>query len=223
MAYPIIPDVARVQVRFQKNSGLPEDVFINTFYFRTATLNTVAENAASMATMLDAFYGDTFAPQSGSLGSLMPDVFQSIRYVFYDLGQATPRYPVVPSGSEDPFINASWSPPASGGAELPEETAICCSFAAGNGPRRRGRVFLGPWKDSVLETVNGHTRPTQNIRERIALASENMAASSQNATWVVVSPSDAGAYDVVSGWVDNAFDTQRSRGPAPTTRTTWSL
>jgi len=37
-----------------------------------------------------------------------------------------------------------------------------------------------------------------------------------------VSPSDGAAFPVQSGWVDDAFDTQRSRGDAPTTRIEWS-
>lgn len=220
MSYPVIPDIARVQVQMQGATGLPTDVFVNNFYFRTAPLNTVDENAGAMAGMLDAFYGTAHGGAANSISELMPSTFNSVKYVFYDLGNTPPRYPVVPQGSSDPFIEASWLP--SGGAStLPEEVALCCSFKAGDGPRRRGRVYLGPWIPSTTQNTGTRSRPTAALQETIQQAAKNMAESTLNSTWVVCSPTDAGAYDVLEGWVDNAWDTQRSRGAEPTARVTW--
>ena len=40
-------------------------------------------------------------------------------------------------------------------------------------------------------------------------------------TWVLWSRANNAMFNVVGGWVDNAFDTIRKRGNAPTARTTW--
>jgi hypothetical protein len=41
--------------------------------------------------------------------------------------------------------------------------------------------------------------------------------------WVIYSPTNNEIYDVEAGWVDDAFDTIRSRGGAATTRTTFTF
>lgn len=221
MAIPVIPDIAQVQVRLLKDTGLPEDVFINTWYFRTAPLNTVADNAASIATMLDAFYANDFGSPLGSIADWVPQYVNEVRYVFYDLGSALPRFPVTPTGASQDYILGGWVGGGSNASAMPEEAAICLSYYSGNGPRRRGRVYLGPFTTAPQTYDNGGVRPSTSARGRIAAAALNVRDSTQNATWVQVSPTDGVANDVTGGWVDDAMDTQRRRGAPPTARTTW--
>jgi hypothetical protein len=55
----------------------------------------------------------------------------------------------------------------------------------------------------------------------VAAGAENLLATSENVTWVTVSPTAGTSGVVTDGWVDNAWDTQRSRGAAPTMRIDW--
>jgi len=62
-----------------------------------------------------------------------------------------------------------------------------------------------------------------------AMEDGTVVAGGLSVKWAVYSPTtdavdtiDNAFNDVLDGWVDNAFDTQRRRGPAATTRITWT-
>lgn len=221
MPIPPIPDVMQVQVRMQKDSGLPEDVFINTWYFRYGNLTGAPEAAASAFDVLNAFYGDINAPGTAALSALMPAYFSAVNYRVYDLAAPAPRQPVVPSGGEGPDTPASWLPTGNASNSLPEEVACVLSFRSGPGPRRLGRVYLGPFVATTNQATAGRTRPSDALRNAMVGGAIDMLNSSENATWSQVSPTDGVANDVVEGWVDDAWDTQRSRGSVATLRNTF--
>jgi hypothetical protein len=146
----------------------------------------------------------------------------------YDLADPEPRVPkgegpfnIVPSGTES----------------LPTEVAACLSFqglaASGvNQARRRGRVFLGPLNRECTVMVGGRTLLEPGRQTVIADAADALLNSQALAgvPWAVFSPTaratGASLFDattiVNNGWVDNAFDTIRSRGTDPSTRVVFS-
>lgn len=114
--------------------------------------------------------------------------------------------------------------------------------------RRRGRVYLGPLAGTVVDASTSGTEITAAARSTIATAAAALAHGPDvgdarlavfsratanitdglpvDANEPAIGYSDAalsaGFEDVVSGWVDNAFDIQRRRGVQASARTTWT-
>jgi hypothetical protein len=210
MADPILPDIYKVQVVFQGNSNLPEDQFVNNWYFRNDEIGTPE---GPIKAVLDAFYTGV-TPAGQNVGNyISPHVNRAFLYKIYDLGLPPPRPPVV--------VPANVLAPQTG-AGLPGEVAIVSSFFAGtNVPRKRGRHYIGPLS-VVTSDAGASPRPSSGVLTAIADRAKNVAQTTQNVTWVQVSQVAGIASVVTAGWVDNAYDTQRRRGNAPSTRTSWA-
>lgn len=192
------------------NSGMPEDRFVNTWHFIGDDEVGMAEWADDIKDELDTFYGALAAFFNGTyLGEG--------EYRCYDLADPEPREPTV--------LTHGWTP-GSSTVPLPFEVASCASFYSfRNIPRQRGRVYLGPLAGnaSVSDTIRGPI-PSAPFRTAVADAMEAMANDASNSVrWAVYSPTDGIARQITAGWVDDAWDTQRSRGPEPTARTSWEL
>lgn len=200
----------RVMAMLASTSGLPEDVSINTWHFQTAVSTTpYADIADSLTTFYNAFrpYFSNDVPNTGH------------RFKMYDLADSTPRAPVY----DEPFaLTGTVSSTA-----LPPEMAICLSFQAIRASgfpqaRRRGRVYMGPL--GRQQVSDGDPRPAQGMLDALADAAEALLAESNLASdwnWVVYSEANNNTVNVDNGWVDNAFDVQRRRGVAPTSRVEW--
>lgn len=137
---------------------------------------------------------------------------------FYALPGLTPNYPTA-----ERTFNFAANP---SGNPLPTECAIVASFQGSRTPgfeqaRRRGRVYLGP----LGSGTNDAGRPGSGIVAGIVTAMENFR-DAVNAisghSWCVWSTVDQEAVPITSGWVDNAWDTQRRRGLERTSRNTWT-
>lgn len=214
----------RAQVSIPLDNGLPEDNIVNTFYFdgddsdeedawfHSAVMDQLTDFYQAIDTVL--FPGSVNTPATVKI---------------YDMRDATPRVPEYEG-------TIALTP--EGNAPLPNEVALCLSFqaAAQSGQsqaRRRGRIFLGPITVTAYESVASHSRPLASVRNTIATAASALMSTPQpvtgSMTWAVYSPTldavgsiDDAFNDVDNGWIDNAWDTQRRRGAAPTSRTTFS-
>lgn len=216
--------VVRAVMAWTASSGLPADDVVNVWHFRTTALGTSVADPGNIADMVEDYYtaipvGDTEAIASAYSAALSG----SYRIDLYNLSDASPRVPFFSrTGTHTVGTNL-----------FPAEVALCCSF---QGPqvsgvpqaRNRGRVYLGPWIQStgVNDVTTG--RPATGLVTRIRRAARDLIDASDaslNNKWVVYSPTkDAtqtlqdSTVDVTDGWVDNAWDTQRRRGPQATTR-----
>ncbi len=211
MADPILPDIWKVQAVFKDASNLPENQFINNWYFRNDEIGQPPTNA--IKAVLDAFYTGSAANGFILKAQMASHVLPAFEYRIYDLGQPPPRTRTTvlafPYGS-------------SVGAGLPGEVAVCSSFYAGtNVKRRRGRHYIGPLSAGSTDG-QGSPRPSPELKAAIVDRAKNVALTSQNVTWVVVSQVGAMANEVTAGWCDNAFDTQRRRGNQPSARNVWT-
>jgi len=209
----------RSMVIFQGFSSLPEDRFINTFHFQNP-LAGFEELAGVAGTLLEGFY-DHVGPSTNPVSSyLSPAVQRAVTINHYDLGDPEPRVPIV-----DGFtIPAA---PPQGGVGVPEELAVCLSYHGTPPvtPRRRGRIYFGPLGNlgTVItpSTGSSYTRIASVLINDLASAAEALVVGS-GGTWVIRSTVPAENFvPIVGGWVDNAPDTQRRRGPEPSIRTLW--
>lgn len=218
----------RALVSIPLDSGIPEDAMVNTLYFDgdDSEEDDAAYHSAVM-TLLTGFYQAIDNPLFGQ--NVAPEATVKI----YDMRDALPRVPE--------FVGTIPLSPL-GANSLPSEVAVCLSFQADavsglSQKRRRGRIYLGPiCADTALtvEVVNGQMRPRASVRTVIANAAHDMAVGTPlpilgSVKWAVYSPTtdltstlDDAFHDITNGWIDDSFDTQRRRGPAPTTRTLWT-
>lgn len=214
--------LVRAQFTLSDKSGLPEDVYVNTFYFECpGTRIDIPDETISG--LLTNFYN--ISP--GGVGHaaiktyLSPQLNGEFNVKLYDMADALPRIPVFESGV------MSMSTMGSGtGVGLPSEVAACLSFRATPVPgvspaSTRGRIYLGP-----LDTeVNSGSSTTTSVIESGFCGSATqagrelaLAAIINDFEWVIWSPTTATAYPIEHIWMDNSFDTQRRRGHAATAR-----
>lgn len=205
----------KAQVTIPYFSAIPTDVAVNVWSFEIADDTT--PNFEQIGAFLNTFYSALVSYMSPLLDTENATVKG---YVRTDAEPQTPRLsgPLVlgASGTGDP---------------LPEEVAVCLSFkgslTSGQVPaRRRGRIFLGPLRGPVVqvgassraEVANGFA---EDIEDAVTAANAELTTAGNFHT--IWSQTNEENVTVTDYWVDNAFDTQRKRGRAPTSRRAWSL
>ena len=215
MADPVIADHFKVQAVMQGKSGLPEDRFVNSFYFRKdAVLASAFYDAVSE--QLSDFYFAVPSGASRTLASFMSGFLEDqLELRFYDLGQQPPREPHIVQVENQAFSGSNNG--------MPLEVALCLSYYADRSlPRKRGRLYLGPFNNGAASGQVGS--PAADLLQTVSKLGTDLLSIGglgNTATWVQVSRAAAAASVVTAGWVDNAFDTQRRRGEAPSARTTF--
>lgn len=219
--------IARVIIEQDRDSGLPEDVVQNVLHYDGGSTPVSLSVVDAEALALDIHGAFDSAPLAwaSSMGT-------TGRVIVYDMNAAPPRVPLatrnmtgIPRGTDS----------------LPNEVAMVATHQGqpGSGliqPRRRGRIYFGPFATTVLGTINDRdvapsaTAISQAIALIQALAGPHTSGSSTFELGVYSPTADAEGASVfeattvsTEGWVDNAFDTQRRRGGAATSRTTFVL
>lgn len=210
----------------QGPSGLPEDQVVNTFHFTTA-LGRAEGHTAIVGVLQDFYNGEAgqFHSISEWLGAW---ISRTAEIRTYDLADLRPREPMLSVLD----LNASAT-----GTSMPEEVAVCLSYSAAAPitPRRRGRIYVGPL--SSLAVIAGspttNSRPDPAVLTDLGLAATRLADNAAGVSWVVLHRAQEATEDhpasaestslIVQGYVDNALDTQRRRGPKTTARTPWSV
>lgn len=200
----------RCTVTFAIDSGIPEDRPVNTWAFTAVDKSTPVSD--EITDDLIAFYNAV----SGAFSGIYAQNGHVIK--FYDLADPQPRAPYY-----ERTFNLTSNPTQS---PLPSELAICVSFQGNrvsgqDQKRRRGRVYLGP----LATGQNDNGRPLGTTLTAINAAADDLLTASNgsaNYAWCVYSRTDDAMVVVTNGWVDDAFDVQRRRGLAPTTRRTFA-
>lgn len=200
----------RVQCTLPHRSMLPTDVTVNTFHLAGETiLPSVAEDVAGV---FEAFYSEI----QGYLSNVL---LGALDIKMYRTSDPEPRVPAYETNIPAAFQATT--------PTLPEEAAVAISLQAVQSSgvpaaRRRGRVFIGPLSSaaSSFSTVSGHVVP-ESVRQDLTAAMATVVLDTQAAghrlgVWSRV---DSTYRAVMSVSVDDALDTIRSRGHAPTTRT----
>lgn len=189
------------QVSLQALSGLPTDRFVNTFHF--SGTGTLATDGDEIAARLNDFYlGATVG--TGTICRYLANAIIGGTIKVYDMADAEPRIPNEnPVGSLDTRASA---------VDLPREVALVLSLhgVPPITPRRRGRLFIGPLNTGALDTSG---KPLGDFMNSLRRAQERMMAQDDNdLRWVIYSPTTGLFPFVTAGWVDEAWDTMRSRG-----------
>lgn len=218
----------RIMHTTQDSDELSKDRYVNTFYSSSATTFS-GPQLASQAAAVKAFY--TTATSSHTVKEYMAgfqrDPGATIK--IYNVDMATEHEPIYEETYLFDFVISV--------ANLPGEVALALSFRADPyvvgvpQARQRGRIYVGPLNVTALASgpgPNDHSIPHTNLVGAMngAGVALGLAMSAGGGKWVIHSPAQTATLGAVynsvvhSCWVDNAFDTQRRRGNAPTLRTT---
>jgi hypothetical protein len=209
----------RAQVSLQRASELPEDLIVNTFYFRTPTLvgPTEAEFTAIQTACAGVYNSSTGS--GTAIGTYMSSLLaagtvHTVKQYNMDLPKPRP-----------PARTGQFSIMDATGQGLPAEVSLCLSYRAaliaGVDPKnRRGRVYIGPFDTGALANQqNGSdVLPAQGLMNALRDAGVRLM-NLTSVLWVVYSPTNNNNLEIVNVHCDNAFDTQRRRGGRPTART----
>lgn len=183
----------RAQISAMADSALPRDRLVNTLHFDDAGAGS--DPQALCNDLVEVFRAGWYtAPVREVMGR------------FYEVGPP-PQFPVA-----ETIINPNAAPLSS----APREVALCLSyFSERNLPRRRGRIYLAANAGGLGLGV----RPTAADRTKaLALGQAFADLGGVDVDWVVYSQADASHHDVSDTWVDDEWDTMRSRGLRATTR-----
>lgn len=206
------------QVRIPHKSLIAADDVVNTFAF-TGIADAEAMSTAALG-MLKVFYNDLSAPQTTAVKNYLSFELNcgGARIKVYDWADPEPRVPIL-----DESLGMTAATSTTDGA-LPGEVALGVSYLAAQesgvpAARRRGRIFLGPLRSSLLSgAADVASRPNAAARLQISLAAAQLASGTASCRWAVYSRRDQAFRQILNGYIDNAFDTQRRRGVAVTSR-----
>lgn len=211
--------VTRAQITIPQDNALPADWITNTLYFENDSAHEDMNDAliAELSALINAI-----GPLTGS------NTATTATIDLYRLEDPEPRVP---------YLTQTVSRPQGSAVGLPNEVALCVSFqgavASGQAQaRRRGRNFVGPISSSTanFSSTTAGSRPSATLMGAVADAYAGLLAlapTTSNPRWVVYSPTiDAqpgsslgdATTTITNLWVDDAWDIQRRRGNAPTTR-----
>lgn len=225
-------DIVRAQVTIPRDNGVPADAITNTFHFASTIFTGVGTQTVVDA--LDEFYNEVVA-NNYSPGMFLSENLNgaNARVKIYSLDDGEPVG--APLADEPLPITVST------GDALPDEVAVCLSYQAAvaqgqKQSRRRGRIYLGPLGVVASSQSGNYVVIDSFTGQLLADAGARLINRDMGGVkWVVFSAKDytdsngvvhhkkppqaADAwYEVDNVWVDNAFDTQRSRGPKATAR-----
>lgn len=173
-----------------------KDNVVNTFYLDTDGAPITSDDPEALAE-------DACEVFANRINNVAP--FDRVTCRAYNMSHPEPRLPVGEHTIE--VIPGTQSGP--------REVALCLSYYAGrNVPRRRGRMFIGPFPNSMMGE-----RPSASVRGMLGgLAADISGLGGVNVQWVHYSPTTRTFATVTNWWVDDEWDTIRSRGPRATER-----
>jgi hypothetical protein len=215
----------------QGANGTTRDEYVNTFWLET-------DHDPRVATGSGGTWGDAIALAIDQMWTNVDSESHSlIQYMSARwAGQSVTKFYAASSLIGDatahlgpPIYIADTGPVLAPPDELglPEECSACLSYnvvPSGVRPgRARGRIYIGPLNVHAMDELADHDQPTHinGVLQALMLlqgASLMASLAAASVTWCLFSRANAAAYPITNFSVDNAFDTIRNRGSAPSLR-----
>lgn len=186
------------QIETGADSAFARDAFVNTLHFNG--VGTFLSGETDVQSIAD---------DLGTVWKTWQNVgtTRQVRVKIYNLDDPKPR----PIRAEKIYNAGAF--PASG---RPREVAICLSYYADrNIPRNRGRIYV---PCELLGGTPGVRPTTTQMNEVLAFHDKLANLGGTDLEWSVFSRADNLHKKVSNSWVDDEWDTIRSRGLRATTR-----
>lgn len=189
--------VWRLQTAIGADSPDTRDRFVITPHVNDTDLTTSPEELAED-------WADT-------LLGWMDNSNREVRVTVYDAQGSQPVFPQA---------DVTRNPGAFPSSGCPREIAVCLSFfSERNLPRQRGRLYI-PMALLTSSQSFATVRPGTALQEKVGNLATGLAnLGGTEVDWSVYSRVDDEARPVTNWYVDNEWDTMRSRGLRPTERT----
>lgn len=202
--------LTRLQFTFKTDDGIAANFVTNTLYADVVTENETTWNQILVA------WTTALAEIDQLLGSSL--ALSGHEAKFYRMSDPEPRSPVYES---------QFGLLTTGTTQMATEVAVCLSFQGSKvsglpQARRRGRIYFGPLANTAAGSDGRLTNANALLFADAGQSFLDSSVANANWDWAVYSPTNGTAIDVVDGWVDNEFDTQRRRGRIATQRWTFS-
>lgn len=232
--------VYKVQHIYHSTSGLPKDDIVNTMHFADGDGPDPLVAAAIAGRVAAAFYD---ANNPAVPGDLYEEFISN--QISRVLLPTIKVYNAEAEGSPLAIATQAAMRASQSNSSMATETALAVTYHADltgfpeEAPdgidadglpdrprqRRRNRMYLGPFNLSALNSLTGRPETTLqacalDLVRRLSLP---FAAPYEDVSLVIWSTKMQDMSIPVAVWCDNAFDTQRRRGVAPTGRTTLAL
>lgn len=196
----------RALVSTYKSTEQAEDRITNSLYFNDQGLNTNALNLATDLATIFATY------------RLLPPGWDRVNVRLYDMAEPVPRQ------IQGEFTHVAPTTGSSVGG--PREVALCLSYYSDrNLPRKRGRIYVGPWSNGNMV----ERPPAGAIANLTSLKTSLANLGGVDVQWCIYSPTrslpgQTPVFEQVkAGWVDDEWDTVRSRGLRAIGRNPWTM
>lgn len=203
----------KAQIILHTVDALPENFVSNTLSFSGSTNDS---DITQLSLAIQTFYNalnEWWSPALAQNGHEMK---------FTDRAAPAPQFP---------FRELNWNlSSVPSGQPLPREVALVNSFQAARESgvaqaRRRGRIYMGPL-DTSANSSSGDPAATLvtalvNASSQFRTDVDAIVGIEGDFEWQVWSTVNGSGSAVDNGWVDNAWDVQRSRGRDALTRSTW--
>ena len=211
-----------ITITFNSVTNIPRDQVVNTW-----AVDSAGQLGTGVAyTAMDTFYNGIENSLGLPIASFMSNAISRANAAVikvFDLSEPEPR---------EPYEVDSMNLAAAGSYDfpLPDEVAVCLSFAAEetvgtSTPSRRGRIFLGPLNSDAIGTGGDNATPRVSDALQTCLVEQaqelfDISGGVMPAVW---SRKDDIVRPATVAWVDNAWDSQRRRGRDATARLTNQL
>ncbi len=185
----------RFQVSRLRSGDLSRDYVMNTLYYELDDPQFTTPLSICEA-LVQEVYG---------VAAITPSGYTQLRCSAYLMSDPEPR--------PERAFKQNLAVPTAAVLPGPREVALCLSYYADrNLPRQRGRIYVGPHYQL-------DTRPSTTVIANVmALGNRIALVGGIGASWVIYSPTTGISRDITNYWVDNEWDTVRSRGLDATTR-----
>jgi hypothetical protein len=226
-------------------SGIVADEDENSFVFQTGGSALGLANALEAATVLQRFYNHVGGGAFRVSSFISPAVSRAVdacRVEYYDISAHLDG-----SAHGSPILTSTWTLLApEEDLQLPNEVAgVLTLYGSGRAaapvsipnptppplklrPKQShtGRLYIGPLTPQALGVVGGECFLGDGFTGQVMAAGRQLIIDTSalefgDAAWSVWSRKLAMVDLIVGGAMDNAPDTQRRRGVAPTSRVTW--
>ena len=187
-------DQFRVLVAWTPPGGIARDTCTNTLYFQKEQILQPTDYQDLVDDVYDVY--KVFPPLSG----------YDLDIRIYNMEDPKPRE--IRAQNKGP-ADSTYNAPG------PREVALCLSYHGDrNIPRQRGRVYLGPFTQGLLTE-----RPSSTLMAQVRSIGQALAGiGGEDISWRVRSVKSGEYHHIRFIWVDNEWDTQRSRGLRATTK-----
>lgn len=241
--------IIRAAAILKNSNGFARDNAVNTFHVETTAAWTELD-LNSIEAAVKAFYLTALAaPLNAPLGRFLSNRFTTVQVKQY---VEVPTLDVagnpVPSGAPIRTSTESTLPARISAQDLPEEVAVCVSYAADAVPnvpagRLRGRLYFGPLNMAALTGLDGAVQvPNSDLLLSLRTAYARFASVMDTdvgdavvysrpykgreaierpgrTTLPAIAARAGTAHNITSVWTDNAWDTQRRRGMRASAKT----